>query len=220
VLIDDLVTKGTEEPYRMLTSRCEHRLLLRHDTAARRLAPIGRRLGLIGETRWRALSERWAREDSELDRLRNERLPLSEAVRDRFAETGIAVPEEPQLLCALLRRQGVTWDLLAELAPPRTPLSREEIAWVEAEIRYEGYIEHEERAAKRLSRMDAVLIPAEFDYRSIVGLLAESRQKLEMVRPRTLGQGARIAGVTPTDIQLIAFTLEARGRQRREERSS
>jgi tRNA uridine 5-carboxymethylaminomethyl modification enzyme len=113
----------------------------------------------------------------------------------------------------------VTWDLVSELAPPKARLSRDEIAWIEAEIRYEGYIEHEERAARRLARMDAALIPPGFDYGSIVGLLSESRQKLETIRPRTLGQGARIAGVTPTDIQLIAFTLEAR-HQRTEETPS
>ncbi len=213
VLIDDLVTKGTNEPYRMLTSRCEHRLLLRHDNADRRLAPIGRRLGLIGDDRWNALLRRWERRDREAERLRSVKLAASDALNERLREAGTAPVAESVTAAELLKRPEVTYALVAAFIPPESPLDGEDIRCVETEIKYAGYIGRQERAAAQLSRMDHAKIPDDFDYASVPGLLAESRQKLERVRPMTLGQAGRISGVTPADIQLLSIVLETRRRE-------
>ena len=213
VLIDDLVTKGTNEPYRMLTSRCEHRLLLRHDNADRRLAPVGRRLGLIDDERWNALLKRWDRRDREAERLRCVKLTASDALNDRLREAGTAPLVESVTAADLLRRPEVSYELIASFSPPEMPLDGEDIRCVETEIKYAGYIGRQQRAAAQLSRMDHAKIPDDFDYASVPGLLAESRQKLERVRPLTLGQAGRISGVTPTDIQLLSIVLETRRRR-------
>ena len=213
VLIDDLVTKGTNEPYRMLTSRCEHRLLLRHDNADRRLAPVGRRLGLIDDERWNALLRRWEKRDREAERLRSVKLTASDALNDRLREAGTAPLGESVLAADLLRRPEVSWELIASFSPPETPLDGEDIRCVETEIKYAGYIGRQQRAAAQLSRMDGAKIPGDFDYASVPGLLAESRQKLDRVRPLTLGQAGRISGVTPADIQLLSIVLETRRRR-------
>ncbi len=213
VLIDDLVTKGTNEPYRMLTSRCEHRLLLRHDNADRRLAPVGRRLGLIDDERWNALLRRWEKRDGEAERLRSVKLTASDALNDRLREAGTAPLDESVLAADLLRRPEVSYELIASFSPPETPLDDEDIRCVETEIKYAGYIGRQQRAAAQLSRMDHAKIPDDFDYASVPGMLAESRQKLERVCPLTLGQAGRISGVTPADIQLLSIVLETRRRR-------
>ena len=213
VLIDDLVTKGTNEPYRMLTSRCEHRLLLRHDNADRRLAPTGRRLGLIDDDRWNALLKRWKKRNREAERLRCVKLTASDALNDRLREAGTAPLTESVTAAELLKRPEVTYELIAAFVPPESPLDGEDARCVETEIKYAGYIGRQQRAAAQLSRMDHAKIPEDFDYASVPGLLAESRQKLERVRPLTLGQAGRISGVTPADIQLLSIVLETRRRR-------
>ncbi|MDR2529667.1 MAG: tRNA uridine-5-carboxymethylaminomethyl(34) synthesis enzyme MnmG [Synergistaceae bacterium] len=208
VLVDDLTSKNTDEPYRMLTSRCEHRLLLRHDNADLRLSPIGRQVGLIDDVRWEALQRRWERSNAEIARLRASRLAPEEKVNRRLAEAGVESISEQTPLAAMLRRRGVTYRLIETLAPPVDILDEDEAFHVETEMRYEGYIEKERRVAARMEDMDGVLIPKGFDYETVKGLLTESRQKLSRFRPRSLGQALRVSGVTPADVQLLSVALK------------
>jgi len=208
VLVDDLVTRGTKEPYRMLTSRCEHRLLLRHDNADRRLAPIGRRLGLIGDEKWDALRRRWDAEDKELDLFKTTHLspaavnPLLKSLGREPVDRGLSAAD-------LIRRPEMDYKkvsaLLPEFSGPR--LEGESAANVETALKYQGYIDREQRAVEKLLRLENMKIPADFDYDALTGMLAESREKLSLVRPATLGQAGRISGVTPTDIQHLAVYL-------------
>jgi tRNA uridine 5-carboxymethylaminomethyl modification enzyme len=220
VLVDDLTTKSTNEPYRMLTSRCEHRLLLRHDNADRRLTPIGRRVGLIDDARWEEAARRWEREDAETARLEQTRLVPTEEVNRILEEAGAVPLDGPVALAAMLRRKNVTYSLLKNLesalagaksaAEPGEPLGEDEAFCVETALRYAGYVEKQERVAARMAGMDNVQIPEKFDYESIGGLLAESRQKLVRFRPRSLGQALRISGVTPADVELLSVAIRRR----------
>jgi tRNA uridine 5-carboxymethylaminomethyl modification enzyme len=208
----------------MLTSRCEHRLLLRHDNADRRLAPIGRRVGLINDARWEEAVRRWEREDKEIGRLERTRLTPTEEVNRILEEAGAVPLSEPVTLAAMLRRKNVTYDLLKVLrsgfqraagllagfgAEPQgiAPLSGDEAFCVETALRYAGYIDKQERVAARMADMDGALIPEKFDYEGVGGLLAESRQKLLRFRPRSLGQALRISGVTPADVELLSVAI-------------
>ncbi|MDR1377888.1 MAG: tRNA uridine-5-carboxymethylaminomethyl(34) synthesis enzyme MnmG [Synergistaceae bacterium] len=212
VLVDDLTTKSTNEPYRMLTSRCEHRLLLRWDNADRRLSPIGRRVGLIDDVQWEELVRRWERADSEIERLKSMRLAPTKEINRELEKAEIEPLVEHTTLAALLRRGNVSYSLIESLSPPEILLEEEEAFHVDTELRYAGYIEKQERMASRMKDMDKVLIPDGFDYDEIKGMLAESRQKLSRFRPRSLGQALRISGVTPSDVQLLAVSIKTRHR--------
>ncbi len=214
VLVDDLVTKGTNEPYRMLTSRCEHRLLLRHDNADRRLAPIGRGLGLLDDDRWNRLRTGWKRIDDELERLAQVKIHPSDALNRELAALDSAPLSEAACAVELLRRPGVPYSLVEKFSPsPDAPRGGEALA-LEVEVKYAGYIERQGRQVARMERMENVTLPGDMDYGRVPGLLAESRQKLETVRPRTLGQAGRISGVTPTDIHLLSVWLNALSRRK------
>ena len=215
VLVDDLVTRGTKEPYRMLTSRCEHRLLMRHDNADRRLSPIGRRLGLLSDQQWDTLQRRWEAEDREVELLKNTHLspsataPVLEREGREPLDRGISAAE-------LLRRPEMSYEKIAPLLSGER-LTGEAAANVETAIKYQGYIDRQQRSVEKMLRLENMKIPAGFDYGELTGMLAESREKLEKVRPATLGQAGRISGVTPTDLQHLAVYLSER--QRREKRS-
>ena len=215
VLVDDLVTRGTKEPYRMLTSRCEHRLLMRHDNADRRLSPIGRRLGLLSDQQWDTLQRRWEAEDREVELLKNTHLspsataPILEREGREPLDRGISAAE-------LLRRPEMTYEKIAPLLSGER-LTGEAAANVETAVKYQGYIDRQQRSVEKMLRLENMKIPAGFDYGELTGMLAESREKLEKVRPATLGQAGRISGVTPTDLQHLAVYLSER--QRREKRS-
>ena len=211
VLADDLTTKSTDEPYRMLTSRCEHRLLMRHDNAARRLSPLGRRLGLIDGVRYAALERRWEREDREIARLETAKVVPSDETDRLCAGFGVEAPGESVTAAAFLRRRGVTYPLIEALVPLEPGLDPDEAFYVETSLRYAGYLEKESRLAERLARMDAVRIPEGFDYGSVPGLSSEGRQKLLRFRPRSLGGALRISGVTPADVQLLSVVLRRGG---------
>jgi tRNA uridine 5-carboxymethylaminomethyl modification enzyme len=189
VLIDDLVTKGTPEPYRMFTSRAEHRLVLRQDNADLRLTPIGQQHGLVSGRRWKKLQAKVA----ELSRLRE------------YAST--AAFDGVKIAQWLRRPQNVASDLPDTL---RASFPAELWEAVEIELKYAGYIARQETAIERLRQSDEKRIPARIDYREIAGLRAETRQKLESVRPETLGQAARISGVTPADLALLAVHVARR----------
>jgi len=213
VLVDDLVTKGTREPYRMLTSRCEYRLLLRHDNADRRLAPLGRKLGLLDDFRWNVLLRRWKTLEEELERLRSIRISPSPEVNRLLLEAGSTPLSESVTAEELLRRPEADYALLVRIAPPDEPLEKEIRERVEIEVKYAGYVKRQERACERLARMEKVEVPVDFEWRGVPGLSSEALQKLESVHPRTLGQAGRISGVTPADLQLLWIALERRRRK-------
>ncbi len=209
VLVDDLVTKGTSEPYRMLTSRCEHRLLLRHDNADRRLSPIGRRLGLLSDERWESLCARWKRIDDERARLENIRISPSEGLNDALGAVGSAPLSEPAMAAEILRRPHVSYAAVEQFLPGPSPLRGDEAHAVEVAVKYEGYVRRQHRQVARMRKLEDLRLPEDLSYHDIPGLLTESRQKLSAIRPRTLGQAGRISGVTPTDIHLVTVYLHA-----------
>jgi tRNA uridine 5-carboxymethylaminomethyl modification enzyme len=214
VLVDDLTTKSTDEPYRMLTGRCEHRLLLRWDNVAHRLAHYGREAGLIGDSRWAELEAGCAREERETERLKSTKLRPSPEVNALCEEYGAEIPGEAMTLAEFMKHRGVSYELVARLSSPNEELSPDERAHVEAELRYAGYLERENRVAARMKDFDGAKIPEGFDYDSVKGLRAESLQKLKHYRPESLGQALRISGVTPVDVQLISVMLAKRARSK------
>ncbi|NBJ14731.1 MAG: tRNA uridine-5-carboxymethylaminomethyl(34) synthesis enzyme MnmG [Dehalobacter sp. 4CP] len=213
VLVDDLVTKGTSEPYRMLTSRCEYRLLMRHDNADSRLSPLGRKLGLIGDGRWSLLQARWKLLEEEIGRLKTTRLHDREGVEEILNSAEAGAFKEGMTAADLLKKPGVTWEMAARVAPPREELPAEISERVSVEIKYEGYISRQNSQVERMGRMEQTRIPEGIDYDSVGGLLNESRQKLKIIRPMTLGQAGRISGVTPADIMLLEVHMEQRRRE-------
>ncbi|HHQ42818.1 MAG TPA: tRNA uridine-5-carboxymethylaminomethyl(34) synthesis enzyme MnmG [Chromatiales bacterium] len=213
VLIDDLVTRGASEPYRMFTSRAEHRLLLREDNADLRLTPVGRRLGLVDEARWRRCEARREALERERARLRATRLHP----RDLDAETVRAVLGGPlaeaQSLEALLRRPRVRYAELMALPGAGPGLDDPELArLVETEVKYAGYVARQREEIARQRRLEDTRLPADLDYGAVHGLSAEVREKLAAARPATLGQAARIDGVTPAAISALLVHLRRRGR--------
>ncbi len=215
VLVDDLVTRSPREPYRMLTSRCEHRLLLRHDNADHRLTPLGRSLGLVEDGAWHAFLRRERAYENERLRLRDMKVLPSPGVNEILRAAGTAPLEEGASGEELLRRPEVDLDLLDRLALREEPLDPEVKARVEAEVKYAGYIVRQEASVARLSRMEEMRFPEDFDFRSVKGLLSESVAKLSLLRPRTLGQAGRVAGVTPADLQLLWVVLSGASSRRK-----
>ncbi len=208
VLVDDLVTKGTREPYRMLTSRCEHRLLLRHDNAGRRLAPLGRQLGLISQDQWRSLNESWEAVDREVQRLAS--LHFSpKKLQQSLKVPGFSLPDRGLSAQELLRRPEITYGALKDLLPPPV-LEGSQAQDVEIAVKYQGYVDRQNRAVEKMLRLESLKIPDDFDYSGLQGMLAESREKLDQVRPTTLGQAGRISGVTPADLQYLAVLIQGR----------
>ena len=189
VLIDDLVTKGTNEPYRMMTSRTEYRMLHRQDNADRRLYPIGHAIGLVSDERMAAVEEKYAAVDREIKRL---------------THTGTAEGR----LVDLLRRPENTYHSLAAVDPNRPELSTEVTEAVEISVKYQGYIDRQLRQVAEQRKMEDRPLPADLDYLSMEGLRLEARQKLDQIRPLNLGQASRISGVSPADIAVLMVALE------------
>ena len=205
-LIDDLVVKGTNEPYRMMTSRSEYRLLLRQDNADLRLTPIGHRVGLVNENRYAAFLAKKAAQDAECQRL--ESTHVSPAVANPL----LASLDEPPVssgvsLADLLRRPAVSYAALAAIDPDRPALSRRVRMTVEVTVKYAGYIKRQIAEVERHAKMEDMRLPADLDYASIRGLRIEAAQKLARVRPLTLGQASRISGVNPADISVLLVYL-------------
>ena len=206
-LIDDLVTKGTGEPYRMMTSRSEYRLLLRQDNADRRLCPIGAELGLVSRERLRRVEEKYAAVDREIRRLARCGTAPSPALNALLESRGTAPISDGAPLIALLRRPQVRYADLAPFDPQRPDLPAEVTEQVEISVKYEGYIRRQMQEVEEFARMESRLLPPGLDYQAIEGLRLEAREKLSAVRPLNIGQASRISGVSPADIAALIIYL-------------
>ena len=215
VLIDDLTTKSTDEPYRMLTGRCEHRLLLRWDNVDRRLSYHGRRIGLIDDEKWEFLENKFADEDEEISRLKSTKISPSDEIKNLCEEFEAEVLAETMSLADFLKHRGVRYELVQKISKSEKNLTREEISYIETELRYTGYLEREARTVEKMKNLNNAKIPDDFDYDSVKGLRAECLQKLKHFKPESLGHALRISGVTPVDVQLISVIL-ARNERKRE----
>lgn len=208
VLIDDLITKGTNEPYRLLTSRAEYRLLLRHDNADLRLTEIGHKIGMIREERYQAFLTKKAAVEAEMERLRSVILKPSAEVQELIRNTGGSELKDGIRASDLLKRPEMTYELLETLTKSEVPLDDEVKEQVEIQIKYEGYIEKSLQQVERLKKMEDKKIPENIDYDAISGLATEAKQKLKKIRPLTLAQASRISGVNPADISILLVYLE------------
>ena len=210
-LIDDLVTRGTNEPYRMMTSRCEYRLVCRQDNADRRLMPYGHALGLVSDERFSAMEERQRALQTEIRRLEKTVAPPSETVNAFLREHHSAeIRLSGASLAELLRRPELTYEALSPIDPDRPPLPRPVREQVEIEIKYAGYIQRQQKDIREQKRLEDAALPPDIDYLSIRTLRTEARQKLQAVRPETLGQAGRISGVSPADIGALMVYLSHR----------
>lgn len=212
VLIDDLVTKGTNEPYRMFTSRAEYRLLLRHDNADSRLMETGRNIGLLGKTAYEVFCKKKASIEKEIERIKITRVK-PHAANDNLTALGTSPITEDASLGQLLKRPEVTYDFINKTAPSPNRISAEVCREIEINVKYEGYIKRQIEMAEKIKRAEERKIPEDICYSSINGLSNEIVSKLEEIRPVSIGQAGRIPGVTPAAISLILVTIEKnRGR--------
>ena len=209
-LIDDLVTKGTEEPYRMMTSRSEYRLLLRQDNADERLTPIGYRVGLISEERYAAFLEKQEMIRAEKDRLATTTVPPSEAVNAFLRENGSTEITTGIKLAELLRRPEIGYEALAKIDENRPILPHGVRLSVEIGVKYEGYIRRELAEVERQRKLEEKRLPEDIDYYSITGIRLEAAEKLAKIRPQNVGQASRISGVSPADISVLLIYLSSK----------
>ena len=207
-LIDDLVTKGTQEPYRMMTSRSEYRLLLRQDNADKRLTPIGYKLGLISGERMRAVEEKYAAVEAEVKRLEHTGIAGCEALNRLLTDRGSAPVTDGARLIDLLRRPQMTYDELMTFDPGAPALPKAVREQVEISVKYEGYIRRQLSQVEEFEKLEQHALPADLDYSGIQGLRLEAREKLAAVRPVNLGQASRISGVSPADMGALMIYLE------------
>ncbi|MFB5762651.1 tRNA uridine-5-carboxymethylaminomethyl(34) synthesis enzyme MnmG [Paenibacillus medicaginis] len=207
VLIDDLVTKGTNEPYRLLTSRAEYRLLLRHDNADLRLTPIGYEIGLITDDRYQSFLDKKNKVEQEVERLASVKVRPAE-VNAMLESVGSAPIQDGSNLLNMLRRPEVGYSQIEQISPSSLELDEEMKEQVEIQIKYAGYIEKQLQHVERLQKMEKKKLPDDIDYNEIQGLAMEAKQKLHTIRPVSIGQASRISGVTPADISILLVYLE------------
>lgn len=212
VMIDDLVTKGTNEPYRLLTSRAEYRLLLRHDNADLRLTELGHEIGLIKEERYQRFLQKKAQIKAELERLKTTKVKPTAEVQRLLKQIGSKELDNAIELKALLRRPELSYAHIEQLSPPEQELPPEVKEQVEIQVKYEGYIRKSLQQVERMKKMENKRIPDWVDYDSISGLASESREKLKKVQPLSIGQASRISGVNPADISILLVYIEQGGR--------
>ena len=212
VLIDDIVTKGTNEPYRMMTSRAEYRLLLRQDNADLRLTERGHEIGLITEERYSKFLNKKKNIEKEIKRLKNTVVKPTEKVNKLLKEYGTTPLSTGSKMSELLKRTEITYKSLEEIDENRPELSVQEKEEVEIQIKYEGYIKLQEEQVEKFKKMEKKIIPYEINYQEISGISLEGRQKLEKLKPHSVGQASRISGVSPADISVLLVYLQMKGK--------
>ncbi|WP_210471444.1 tRNA uridine-5-carboxymethylaminomethyl(34) synthesis enzyme MnmG [Sporosarcina sp. 6E9] len=208
VLIDDLVTKGTNEPYRLLTSRAEYRLLLRHDNADLRLTEIGYKLGLVSDERYAKYTLKQEQIRGEVDRLRKVTVKPAAHVDEVMQETTSSELKEPMKAANLLKRPEISYEQISRIVPPEEKLSSEVAEQVEIFIKYEGYIEKSMQQVERMNKMEDKKIPENIDYDAISGIASEAKGMLNKVRPLSIAQASRMPGVNPADISILLVYIE------------
>ncbi|MBE6945854.1 MAG: tRNA uridine-5-carboxymethylaminomethyl(34) synthesis enzyme MnmG [Ruminococcaceae bacterium] len=208
-LIDDLVTKGTEEPYRMMTSRSEYRLLHRQDNADQRLTPIGAKFGLVSQARLEQVEEKYRQVAREIRRLESSGVAESEVLNQMLTRADSAPVKGSARLADLLRRPQIHYDDLALFDPDRPELSAAVQEQVEIQVKYAGYLTRQQKQVEEFRKEESRLLPADIDYETIGGLRLEARQKLSRIRPASIGQASRISGVSPADIAVLLIYLNA-----------
>ena len=215
-LIDDLVTKGTEEPYRMMTSRSEYRLLLRQDNADARLCPIGHALGLVSDERMAKVRAKYDAVAREIRRLERTGVAGGDGLNALLAERGTAPVDSGSRLIDLLRRPQLGYDDLAPFDPERPDLPQDVREQVAITVKYEGYIQRQQRQVAEFEKLERRLLPPDMDYSHIQGLRLEAREKLDALRPLNVGQAGRISGVSPADVAALMIWLQAHDKEDRD----
>ena len=215
-LIDDLVTKGTEEPYRMMTSRSEYRLLLRQDNADARLCPIGHALGLVSDERMAKVRAKYDAVAREIRRLERTGVPGGDGLNALLTERGTAPVDSGSRLIDLLRRPQLGYDDLAPFDPERPDLPQDVREQVAITVKYEGYIQRQQRQVAEFEKLERRLLPPDMDYSHIQGLRLEAREKLDALRPLNVGQAGRISGVSPADVAALMIWLQAHDKEDRD----
>ncbi len=210
-LIDDLTTKGANEPYRMMTSRSEYRLILRQDNADERLTEIGHEIGLISDERYNAFLEKMAKINAEVERVCAVNIGSSSGINALLEEKGTQPLINGAKLSDLIRRPELSYDMLAPYDPERPSLPDDIREEVQIKVKYEGYIKKQLAQVEQMKKLEEKLLPEDIDYREITGLRLEAREKLSKIRPRSLGQASRISGVSPADISVLTIELSLRG---------
>ena len=208
VLIDDIVTKGTNEPYRMMTSRAEYRLLLRQDNADLRLTEIGHEVGLISDERYGKFVEKRENIRKEIERLKKLTVKPTEDVNNCLKKYGTSELNNGTKMAELLKRTELDYDKLAEIDPDRPILSEQEKEEVEIQIKYDGYIKLQEAQVEKFKKLESKILPEDLDYSKVKGISLEARQKLNQMKPRSIGQASRISGVSPADISVLLIFIK------------
>ena len=208
VLIDDIVTKGTNEPYRMMTSRAEYRLLLRQDNADLRLTEIGHEVGLISEERYKKFLEKKENINKEIERLNKTTIKPTEKVNDFLQKNGSSTISNGVKIAELLRRTELTYEKLGEIDIERPELPKEVVEEVEIQVKYEGYLKLQEAQVEKFKKLETKKLPEDIDYKELKGLRIEARQKLNKIKPTSVGQASRISGVSPADVSVLLIYLE------------
>lgn len=212
-LIDDLITKGASDPYRMMTSRSEYRLVLRQDNADERLTPLGRELGLISDRRWEKFQRKQEQKQAELKRVQKTTLPPSQELNDILVSRGTSPLTTGAKLADLLKRPQITYEDLAPVDKDRPPYSTAVFEAVEIELKYEGYIKRQRADIEEARRLERKRLPQDVDYSAIQGLRLEAGEKLNKVKPENIGQAGRISGVSPADISVLLIWLASKERE-------
>ena len=212
-LIDDLITKGASDPYRMMTSRSEYRLVLRQDNADERLTPLGRELGLISDRRWEKFQRKQEQKQAELKRVQKTTLPPSQELNDILVSRGTSPLTTGAKLADLLKRPQITYEDLAPVDKDRPQYSTAVFEAVEIELKYEGYIKRQRADIEEVRRLERKRLPQDVDYSAIQGLRLEAGEKLNKVKPENIGQAGRISGVSPADISVLLIWLASKERE-------
>ena len=217
VLIDDIVTKGTNEPYRMMTSRAEYRLLLRQDNADLRLTEIGHDIGLISDERYKKFLHKKEQIEQEIARTKATVIKPTEKVNEFLEKNNTSKITNGVKLADLLKRSELSYKKLAEIDENRPVLDDEVAEEVEIQVKYEGYIKLQEEQVEKFKKLEQKLLPENIEYKNIKGLRLEARQKLDKIKPNSIGQASRISGVSPADISVLLINLEQKNNERRKE---